>query len=516
MYTQQHARLIGLVLAAAMMCFADEPRANAEPQHRASGLADLFQTSDAESYRVSSADPDWQHGNGDCRPIPPGETLTIAQIDGPGIIRHIWFTVAAHDPQYGRSLVLRMYWDGHAEPAVESPLGDFFAVGLGEQRTVNSMPVAVSSEGKAYNCYWPMPFAKHARIILTNDSTEHPVACLFWYVDYERVPDLPANTAYFHAQYRQEYPARPGNYLILDTEGKGHYVGTVLSARQRTAGWFGEGDDFFYIDGEKEPRLRGTGTEDYFCDAWGFREFNHPYYGVVIYDGFIFGGRVSAYRWHIQDPVHFRKSLRVEIEHKGSMANEKGEFFTGFGERADLFSSVAYWYQKGPAKRFATVPPLAERTTAATRIELEQFMDHVAVTPADSVYLNQQAPTWSGGGQILATFQAPDATFTVTFKLDRAAEGIGKLRLTHSYDYGIWRVSLDGKILPGMDRLDLYNPSVAVEDHTLGHLALSPGPHTLKFECLGQNPKSAGVYLGVDALTVDELTRYTVKSGEAQ
>ena len=200
------------------------------------GLSNLYQMSRGETRRVSSSDPNWQDGNGDCRPIAPGGTLTIAEIEGPGIIRHIWFTITAEDPQYPRSLTLRMYWDGSDEPAVESPIGDFFAVGHGALAPVNSIPVAVTSEGRAYNCYWPMPFRKGAKITLTNDSKKYRVGCVFWYVDYETPgAELPEDTAYFHAQYRQEYPARKGeDYLILDTEGQGHYVGTVLSAQLRT------------------------------------------------------------------------------------------------------------------------------------------------------------------------------------------------------------------------------------------------------------------------------------------
>ena len=244
-------------------------------------LAGLERLKKERTRRVSSADENWRNGNADARPIGPGGTLTVAELEGPGRITHIWFTIAAADPYYGRSVTLRMYWDGDEQPGVESPLGDFFAAGHGIAVPVNSLPVQVSAEGRAYNCYWPMPFRKSARVTVTNDSPEHMVHALYWYVDWCATEDPGEDVAYFHAQYRQEFPCEAGrNYLIFDGVGQGHYVGTVLSVHMNSGSWFGEGDDFFYIDGEAEPSLRGTGTEDYFCDAWGFRPFNNLYYGV--------------------------------------------------------------------------------------------------------------------------------------------------------------------------------------------------------------------------------------------
>ncbi len=201
------------------------------------GLEGLARLSDAKTRRVSSyrTEPDI-NANADRIGIGPGETVTLAEIEGPGAITHIWCTVASKDPAYPRSMVLRMYWDGSGEPAVEAPIGDFFAVGHGMVAPVNSIPVQVSSEGRARNCFWRMPFRKSARITVTNDSPEYPTLALYYYIDYEELPSLPKDTPYFHAQYRQEHPCNPGDYLILDTEGKGHFVGTVLSVentRQR-------------------------------------------------------------------------------------------------------------------------------------------------------------------------------------------------------------------------------------------------------------------------------------------
>lgn len=480
----------------------------------ADDLDNLFRLREARTRRVSSSDQNWQNGNGDCRAIAPGATLTVADIKGPGIIRHIWFTIAADDPEYGRSLTLRMYWDGNDQPAVESPIGDFFAVGNGQLRVVKSLPVAVSSTGRAMNCYWPMPFHQNARITLTNDSKKYNVGCAFWYVDYEEVDALPPDTALFNAQYRQEYPAQMGrDYLILDAEGRGHYVGTVLSVRTRTASWFGEGDDRFYIDGETEPSLRGTGTEDYFCDAWGFKDVDQLYYGVVMGAWENMGAYISVYRWHINDPVHFRTSLKVTIEHKGVMFNDKGQVISGFMERPDLFASVAYWYQTGQAKRYATLPPAEERVVPRYAAEFETLAKAFKPTPADT-QLQVQDGGYSEGKQVLAQFTKPDGVLAVPFKLDKPHAGLAYLKLTRSFDYGQWRVSLDGKVLPGMDRLDLYASTVVPSSFDLGALDLAAGEHTLKFECLGKNVDSKGYFLGVDALTIQEITPYVAKSGQ--
>jgi hypothetical protein len=475
------------------------------------GLDELAQLGDGQTLRVSSSDPDWRSGNGDARSIPPGETLVVADLEGPGVIHHIWFTIGAQDFRYGRSLTLRMYWDGHDEPAVESPIGDFFAVGHGLKREVDSQPVSVTSAGRAYNCYWAMPFAKHARITLSNDSKQHAVGSAYYYVDYEKVRKLPANSAYFHAQYRQEYPARMGqNYRILEAEGRGHYVGTVLSVRLRTSGWFGEGDDFFFIDGAAEPTLRGTGTEDYFCDAWGFREFNRPYYGVVQHDGFEVGDRVSVYRWHIQDPVRFTKSLKVEIEHKGSIRNDKGETISSFMERPDLFSSVAYCYQTGKAKQFTTLPPADERVTPMTMVEFEDCKDAAKVSSGGTKPEAIPSSMMSGGKQLLTRFTDEKSTLTVPFKLAARAKGIAWLRLGAYFEGGIWSAALDGKVV--CPSVDLYSHSLSVREVRIGKVELDAGEHTLRLECKGRNGNSRGYIIGLDCMYIEDITPYAVST----
>lgn len=472
-----------------------------------SGLQSLFVMRDARTKRSSSADPNWQNGNVDAGKIPKGTTLELANLKGPGIIRHIWFTPNQGGPKFPRALVLRMYWDGEPEPAVESPLGDFFAVGHGAVRLVNSLPVSITADGKAYNCYWPMPFRKQARITMTNDG---PVdAGLYWYIDYEEVPSLPANTAYFHAQYRQEYPCQMGqDYLILDAEGSGHYVGTVQSTQIRTQSWYGEGDDRFFIDGETEPSLRGTGTEDYFCDAWGFRVIDRPFYGVPLMEGFDLGDRVSVYRWHILDPVRFRKSLKVTIEDKGVTFTAEGKQVSGFMERQDLMSSVAFWYQTGKAKRFTALPPYEERIIREWQVEMELSAETARIAPADGTVTFQKLGTCSNYRQLLAISPTQGAVLTVPFELKRDAQGVARLQCVKSWDCGMWKASLDGKPLPNMENADLYHPEVKIHVFNLGHLELAAGRHELRLECVGRNPASKGYSAGLDVLTIMELTPY--------
>ena len=207
--------------------------------------------------------------------LPPGKVLELPLLKGPGVITHIWMT--SHAGRVGEldALSLRIYWDGNPIPAVEVPLGQFFAVGQGRPAVVDSVPVQVSPSG-ALTCYWRMPFNKSARIVITNDNPDR-AAGLYWQIDWVQLDRLPPQTPYFYAKYRQEYPALSGrDYLIADLEGHGQYVGTVLCVTLGQDGWWGEGDDFFYIDGETVPSLQGTGSEDYFNDAWGLRPEKQP------------------------------------------------------------------------------------------------------------------------------------------------------------------------------------------------------------------------------------------------
>jgi hypothetical protein len=422
----------------------------------------------------------------------------LGDLAGPGIIRHLWTTTVQSEVGYPRLLVLRAYWDGEEHPSVECPLGDFFAVGHGLDRPFSSAPVSVSSHGRARNCYWPMPFAKSARVTLTNEGRE-PVHGLFWYLDWEATPGLGRDLGYFHAQYRQEHPAQMGrNYLIADIQGRGHYVGTVLNVRQRQPGWWGEGDDFFFIDGETEPSLRGTGSEDYFCDAWGLRPFAYPYYGVTVFEQPHALGLTTAYRWHLPDPVRFERSLRVEIEHKGVTFDAEGRLTSHFGERDDDLSSVAFWYQTEPHAPF---PPLAAAYARVTHdpadvIEVEKLGPAVVASAGEPT--TQHGP-WSGGAQLLWVGAQGEA-LRATFSTPVAGRYDLVLVLTLSWDYGVFDVLLDDA--PLARALDLYQETFSSREFRFDDLFLNAGTHTLAFVTVGQAARSKGHLLGIDCLIV--------------
>ena len=218
------------------------------------GLDHLMECQQGETHRASSSDPNWQNGNGDARPIPPGETLVIAELEGPGVVRHIWNTIATGERCASRLVVIRMYWDGEENPSVECPLGDFFGMGHGLDVPFTSLPITVTSGGKARNCYWPMPFRKSAKITVTNEGRA-AVHAFFWYVDWQKLPRMKRKTPYFHAAYRQEHPTVSGrNYLLADIEGRGHYVGTVQSVRQHTPSWWGKATTSSSLMGKRSRR----------------------------------------------------------------------------------------------------------------------------------------------------------------------------------------------------------------------------------------------------------------------
>ncbi len=294
------ARTLGVLVAASLLGDLAATAQNINP-----GLPDPFRLTepkDFAAFRATSNNPDWASNDDSKRPI-PGETTVLADLEGPGVVTHMWVTIADNEYAWPKLLRLRVYYDGSPIPSVDAPIGDFFAVGHGFEAKVKSLMVVDSSDGRARNSYWPMPFRKSCRITVTNEGRRR-VANLYYHVDWEKLPSLPANTPYFHARYRQALPAPAdgSNYEFLNVKGKGHYVGTVLSVVQAEAGWFGEGDEFFWVDGAAKPSIEGTGSEDYFNDAWGLHVNDGPYYGVTVAEGTGLGSRMTAYRWHLARP----------------------------------------------------------------------------------------------------------------------------------------------------------------------------------------------------------------------
>lgn len=327
-------------------------------------------------------------GNDDWVAIPAGTTHTLADVKGSGRITHIWITLLAEqDPAMRRNMVIRMFWDDQEHPSVEAPIGDFFGQGWALNYNFVSLPLAAAPrDGMAMVCYFPMPFGSRARIEVVNQS---PNDCdrFYYYVDYE-LGEIDAKEGRFHAQYRQELTqvesgdgkenawiddspdpkncTDANNYVFCETEGEGQYVGVNFYVHSPSPPWPGEGDDMFMVDGQVWPGLHGTGTEDYFNTAWGPDEhYLHPYFGIAYAPGrnnsdprFGWIGRMHYYRFHLEDPIRFQKSLCASIEH--GHAN---------GLVLDL-SSVAYWYQKLPSKPFEGLPSAADRTPKPlTRVE---------------------------------------------------------------------------------------------------------------------------------------------------
>jgi hypothetical protein len=334
------------------------------------------------SHRVSSADTSGANDDGNGRNrLTPGETRTIARLTGPGIISHMWFTINTTDRWHLKNLVLRIYWDGQTSPSVEAPIGDFFGLGLGKYIGYESGPLSVGSQ-KALNSYFPMPFRTGAVITISNEG-EIPTLSLYYNIDWEKHGSLPADLGYFHAQYRQAAPFRgwttnwtrngdslvnrhpnkdgAGNYLVLEAEGRGHFVGVTHSIIQNQGDWWGEGDDMFYIDGATTPQINGTGAEDYYLGAWCYGgcgidafgskrpTFAFQHYGNPVNGGDDRGAQWTVYRFHTDSPVTFQKSLRFSIE-------------SGHGNhRSDNYYTTAYWYQTLPHKPFPALPPAPSR-----------------------------------------------------------------------------------------------------------------------------------------------------------
>ena len=458
-------------------------------------LSSLTTLQDVESRRASSCDPDLEKGNRDYYPLKAGQTTVVADLEGPGVITHFWTTVGYYDRNYPRLIVVRMYWDGEEQPSVEVPLGDFFGVGHAMDAPVNSLPVTVTADGRARNCWWPMPFRKSARITLTNEGQEDMTG-VYAQVDWTRLKRLPRNTPYFHAQYRQARPTEPGKpYVIADIAGRGHYVGTVLSVRQLSEGWWGEGDDFWYIDGSPEPVIRGTGSEDYFCDAWGLRRQDTLFYGASIVEPIQKFARTTAYRWHIPDPVTFRRSLRVEIESAGFGYNESGQP-EGFRPRSDEYASVAYWYQVEPHKPFPPLPATRDRLVYNSRrmIEAEKLQDAMQVSGGT---LSKGEAWWlNKGAEVVWAGVNPDDSLTVTFETATEEAANIVLLLTEGPDRGRFRVELDGKALS--PEVDLYAGTWRARDYCADLPDPRPGSHTLRFVCVGKQALSGGYTLGLD------------------
>ena len=347
------------------------------------GAYDLCRLTDAKSRSVSPENPTGEKGKGGmategtgaccarelgqgwkinpCVVIPPKETFTMADIDGPGMIKQIWMTDNA---KRSRSLIFRIYWENSETPSVEVPIGDFFAAAeYITHQQLTSMMVCVNPK-RAFNCYWEMPFYRHCKVTMQNISAE-PVT-LYYQINYIETA-LPEGLGYFHAQFRRvnPLPYKEVCTILDNVRGKGQYVGTYLFWGVHNRGWWGEGEIKFYLDGDAGfPTICGTGTEDYFCGSWNFdiggvyREYCTPYAGlarVIRPDGLYESQtRFSMYRWHVPDPVYFNENIHVTIQALGwRPGNEESLPHKRYLPLQDDISSVAFFY----LDRICDTPP---------------------------------------------------------------------------------------------------------------------------------------------------------------
>jgi hypothetical protein len=425
--------------------------------------------------RVSSNEqPGWNTENMDMTWLQPGEKLEMPVLQGPGVITHMWFT--SHSGWVGElnSLSLRIYWDDQKDAAVEVPLGDFFAVGHGKPAVVESFPVQVSPTG-ALSCYWRMPFHKSARIVITNDNPDRGTG-LYWQVDWTQVDEMPKDAPYFCACYRQEYPATMNrDYTLAELTGNGQYIGSVMSLTMAQDGWFGEGDDFFYIDGEEIPSLQGTGSEDYFNDAWGFRPRTSHWFGSPKWQGDRAGDSGVAYRWHIQDAVNFSTSLKVAIEHKGNRDVDTDGFFI---ERPDFISSVAFWYQDGQPKLFARLPDWNERRVPWINHQLVKSFQKVQATGDAKVKINT-AGLFGARPTLLWPNKTAGAVMSLPIELSDSARYAIRLTAVGNARYGTYDIRIDDQKI---STVNFHSPDEDGEmDVLLGTHELAGGKHTLSF-----------------------------------
>jgi hypothetical protein len=355
----------GMLSAAAVLGVGSAGATSAEAgvkhtEHASDLPKDLLSQARLRSYQ-SRRSSSWDRtgGNNDSVQVAPGQSATLLDVTGAGVVTHIWFTINSQDPMHLKNLVLRAWWDGESSPSIEVPIGDFYGLGLGEYFLYQSALLAVAPV-KALNAYFQMPFASSARITLTNESKVR-TDNLYFAVDYVALHELPEGVGRFHAQYRQATPCKAigdqvthgknldgkDNYVFFEATGRGHFVGVTHAVEQNKDGWFGEGDDMIFIDGDLLPTINGTGTEDYYNGAWDFagKPFANQHHGApFIEDPEKMGGRYCLYRWHTESPIAFEKSIRVTIEHGN--ANDRG----------DDFYSTAYWYQTEPHAAFPALP----------------------------------------------------------------------------------------------------------------------------------------------------------------
>lgn len=505
-------------------CQSVSPHAASAPP--SSPFTSAMMPIDASSHRASSYDR--TGGNVDWVVVKPGESRTFADIAGPGCIKHIYWTYIIEDEtvrtQLFRDLILRMYWDGETSPSVETPIGDFFGVSNATPRPIKSLGLVINPGADSndlswgLNCYFPMPFARHARIEVANEGSSD--LGIWYHIDYETYPSLPGwmkRAGRFHAQFRHErttaFAAPNGahsggkeNYTILEAQGRGSLAGYVLGVDNYAGGWWGEGDDMIFIDGETwPPSFHGTGSEEIFAGgACPNVEYTGPYSGFHLVenrDGDRWYGKTGMYRLFAADPIRFSRSIRVTIEH--GHANDK----------ANDYSSVAYWYQDEPHAPFPPLPTKASRALHVYgadphiegAIEAERLLKTAirSKDPADGIRFPGE---WSNARFLFFIANAPGDFITLRVPVEADGTYALSLYLAKASDFGIFQLSVDGTDVGAP--FDGYNGDggeapthvVRAEDVSFGDLKLTADEHLFEFRTVGKNERATNYYLGIDCI----------------
>lgn len=443
----------------------------------------------SKMIQVSSADS--SGGNNDRISIAPGKTVTIFNTEGPGMIVRMWFAINSRDPYFLRRVVMRIYWDNESKPSVEVPFGDFFGTGFKYRQYVSQF-IGMTSGG--YICYFPMPFERSARIEITNE-TRQEVDGFLYQIDYQKFEGaLESDVAYFHAQWNRSIRTNyDSNYVILHAEGKGHLVGVNLNIQSYDGKFsFLEGDEMIYVDGEKRPSIQGTGTEDFFSGGWYFNqgEFSGPFGGLIYKNDTL--GQIAAYRFHILDPVPFKKNIRVTIEHGH-----------GNQEIAD-YSSTAYWYQMEPHKPFPHFPIAGQRiplriVKPLRMYEAEKLNFSLGGLKSAILDMSDYGPDWGGHRQIVVESRE-HSSFELT--INGLKESIYDMDLYYSKgpEYGNAKIfvnNVQAGVITGYSPHMLPNGKV-----TLAGLKPLSESVVIQFIVTEKEPLSKGYSIGLDGVSM--------------
>ena len=472
------------------------------PAILAAGLGGLPLERSGAAAHAGSWDRHWR--NYDFRSLAPGHRLVLLHYRGAGVVRHFWCTFTGGQPILCQA-ILRMYWDGEKHPSVRVPLGAFFGVGFGQQVNYESAPLEETSGGN--NCWWPMPFHKSAYWTLTNESKE-TISAFYWNINFDTYRSLPSRLLEFHALWRQENPVPRGkNYLILDTTGRGQYVGTALFMQGLAKGLglsFLEGNPVVYIDGRRRPAIVGTGTEDYFCSGWYFATgpYSAPYHGCLLKQPI--RQRVSAYRWNILDPIPFHRSIKFTIQ-VGPMDNIPA-----------AYASVAYWYQTQPHPVYPPLPPPASllpvRPVAVFAIpgalEARGLVRRAHATSGivQSQNMADFNGRWSDDAQLFWHGQSKAAKLTIPLPVAKAGDYFLTAYFTKAPDYGRFQIFVGGHKVGSV--IDGYARSVQPSGPVcLGKIVLRAGGNPLVVKIVGRDRRSANYFFGLNALVLKPVGR---------